>query len=357
MSLVTIALALFATQIAAAQDVSIRLENGAFKVVGWQPGASPPDGWSKLFTVRSGADGSPPMLGAYAVEAGALVFKPRFPLEPGLTYRATFHLPEGGFVEAAFEAPKLAPAPSTRVEHVYPSTDLLPENQLKFYVTFTASMGRGQAWRHIHLLDQKGATVDLPFLEIDQELWDRDNRRLTILFDPGRIKRGVTPLEEVGPSIVAGQRYILVIDRDWRDARGEPLEREFRKSFQVGPADRTAVDPARWQVITPKSGTSEALVVRFPKPLDYALLLDAIQVYGASGTLDGNIAVEESETQWRFTPAQVWKAGEYRLVIDTSLEDLAGNRIGKPFDVDTFDRVSERISSKSVSLPFRVREQ
>jgi hypothetical protein len=42
-------------------------------------------------------------------------------------------------------------------------------------------------------------------------------------------------------------------------------------------------------------------------------------------------------------------------VADTGLEDLAGNHIGQPFDLDVFNKVTERIETKTVSLPFRVR--
>ena len=350
-----IAIALFLTQLATAQKISIRLEDSTFKVVGWQDNTVPANGWSSIFTVHAGAADNPPVLGSYALENGALVFHPRFPVSPGVTYRAVFRPPQAPPVEAVFEAPRRAVAAATRVEHVYPSTDLLPENQLKFYVTFSAPMDRGEAWRHIHLLDRNGAPVDLPFLEIDQELWDREHRRLTILFDPGRIKRGVTPRQEVGPAIESGKRYTLVIDRDWKDARGERLENEFRKSFRAGPADRSPLDPSRWHVVAPHAASSRTLVVNFPKPLDYALLLHTIEVSGPSGHVAGEVVIAHNEAQWRFTPVHPWEAGEYELIIDTGLEDLAGNRIGRAFDVDTFERVSERISRKSVSLPFLVR--
>ena len=331
---------------AAAENTSIRMEAGRFLVTGWDPKAgTPSSGWQSVFAVYAGDGDVPPMLGSYSVEDGALVFRPRFPIAPGVRVRAVFR-----GVETKFDSQPTAARASTRVEHVYPSVDLLPDNQLKFYLHFSAPMSRGEAWRRIHLLDQNGATVDLPFLEVDQELWDRDYRRLTVLFDPGRIKRGLLPLQEVGPAIEEGKRYTLVIDRDWLDANGAPLLEGFRKPFRVGPGDRTPPDPGQWKVTAPRAGTFDALVVNFPKPLDWALLQRLLDVHGVQGTT----AVDHNETQWRFAPKEPWKPGEYQLVIDTSLEDLAGNRIGKPFDVDTFERVSQRVSKKTVSLPFRV---
>lgn len=44
--------------------------------------------------------------------------------------------------------------------------------------------------------------------------------RLTLIIDPGRIKRGARPLEELGPALKAGKKYTLAIGREWRDGRG-----------------------------------------------------------------------------------------------------------------------------------------
>ena len=77
---------------------------------------------------------------------------------------------------------------------VYPSADRLPENQLKFYLHFSAPMSQGDCYRHIKLLDARGKAVDLPFLELDQELWDPTGTRFTLFFDPWRIKRAISLL-------------------------------------------------------------------------------------------------------------------------------------------------------------------
>jgi hypothetical protein len=344
--------ALLLAALGAAATPTIRMEASRFRVAGWTPSRSAPSGgWSSIFAVYAGEGDAPAMLGIYSVEDGSLIFQPRFPLGAGVRARAVFHPPHGPAVEAVFEAPKADLTAFTRVQHVYPSTDVLPDNQLKFYVFFSAPMQRGEAWRHIHLLKQDGKAVELPFLE--QELWDRDNQRLTVLFDPGRIKRGLLPLQEAGQAIEEGKEYTLVVDREWRDVRGAPLQEGFRKSFRAGPADRTPPDPATWRLNAPQAGTSDALLVDFPKPMDYALLLRLLEVSGVAGTA----SVDRQETEWRFTPSEPWKPGAYSLVVDTALEDLAGNRIGQAFDVDIFEQVSEHLSKKTISLPFRISRQ
>ena len=48
---------------------------------------------------------------------------------------------------------------SVRVEHVYPSANVLPSNQLRLYIYFSAPMSRGEAARYLHVLDENGSKV------------------------------------------------------------------------------------------------------------------------------------------------------------------------------------------------------
>src|SRR2546425_13124120 len=112
-------------------------------------------------------------------------------------------------------------------------------------------MSEGDCYRHIKLLDAKGKAVDLPFLELDQELWDAAGKRFTLFFDPGRIKRGLKPREDVGPALEEGKSYVLVIDKEWEDAKGNPLKETFRKTFRVGSPDDRPPDPKTWNVQAP----------------------------------------------------------------------------------------------------------
>jgi len=351
--------------------IAIRLENpqGAhpiFRVVGWdqigqistQAAHFGTDQWQALFAVYvdSGSldDALPPILGSYRIEGEALIFQPRFPLQPGLRYRAVFTSASEP-ITLRIDIPRSEAIVSTTVEQVYPTTDRLPENQLKFYLHFSAPMSRGEAYSRIHLLDERGNPVDFPFLELDEELWNREGKRLTLLFDPGRIKRGLVPYEEVGSSIKEGETYTLVIDRDWRDARGKSLKQNFKKVFTVVAADRETPDPESWLLTAPQAGSVQPLSLEFPEPLDHGLLMRLLEVLEPQGDfVEGSIQVDRHETRWQFTPQDPWKAGDYSLSVDTTLEDLAGNRINRPFEVDVFERVEERITTTTVSLPFQI---
>lgn len=353
---VILLLGLFLGMTATAQSLSIQFDGGVFKVAGWRaPAAAPAKGWASIFVVYAGAGDVPPLLGAYSVEGGTLIFRPSFAVAPGVHYRAVFHPPDGGAaIEKTFDGPPRETNPVARVERVFPSGDVWPSNQLRLYIYFSAPMSRGEAGAYIHVLDEKGQILPGVFLP-GEELWDPGFRRLTMTFDPGRIKRGLTSNERMGPPIADGKRYTLVVDREWQDARGVPMVEAFRKPFRGGPAQRTPPDPKQWRIVAPNVGTSEPLVVDFPTPMNYALLQRMLQVSGAHGSVAGTVSVDDHEAQWRFTPQEPWKVGDYQLVVDTGIEDLAGNHVGQPFDIDVFQHVTEHITSQTISLPFAVK--
>jgi hypothetical protein len=350
-------LALLLTTIASsAAGQTIQLEDGVFKVSNWRADSFVKD-WAPIFSVYAGAGDMPAMLGTYSVENGILKFRPRFPLSPGVQYRAVFRPPSAPIVTAVFNLPTQSADSATRVDHVYPSASVLPSNVLKLYIVFSAPMSRGDAWKRIHLLGSDGRPVKNAFLELDQELWDPGMRRLTVLFDPGRVKRDLTPNLQIGLPVVEGREYALVIDREFADARGLPLAEGVRKSFRGAAADRTPLDPANWKIVAPNSGTRDPLAVTFPKPLDYALLQRTIEVLrevlGAASPIRGTISLAHDETEWDFTPATPWSAGAYRLSISTTLEDLCGNRIARLFDRNEGDR--ERAPQGKVFRSFEIR--
>lgn len=330
---------------ALAADVAVRREGSAFRAAGL-PATPPEGGWPAVFRVHVGDASMPPVMGTYAVDGADVVFKPRFAIPPDVACRAIAAAKEFRFAAAVRERKSM-----THVAQVYPTAPEIPANQLKFYLEFSAPMEKGQAWERIRLLNAEGKVVELAFLEIEQELWDRETKRLTLLFDPGRIKRGVMPRDQVGSALIAGQAYTLQVDRDYRDAEGNPLTQEFRREFRVRVEDREPVEPSKWSFQLPDAGTRAPLRVAFGEPLDAALATRLIGIDGMSGAL----TLTANETTLVFTPDTNWESREYKLLVDTVLEDLAGNRVGRPFDVDTFNRITVRTNRGVVTVPFRVR--
>lgn len=309
-----------------------------------------------VFAEQDSAKSMPPMAGTLRRVDGRLRFEPQFPFVRGVRYRAEYRASAGAAPEISFfEVPAAAETAATRVVQVYPTADVLPENQLKFYVHFSAPMSRRGIYEHVHIRDAAGRVIELPFLELDEELWDPAMTRLTLLIDPGRIKRGVKPLEDIGPVFEAGKSYTLVVDAAFRDATGRPLGAAFEKKFLAGPADRAPPDPQRWKIHPPAAGTREPLVVEFDEPIDHALALRLIGVRRADEALAGDTALDCAEQRWSFTPGQPWVRSAHQLTIATTIEDLAGNNVGKPFDVDVFERVERRVETPVVGVEFSVR--
>lgn len=338
--------------------VAIRYDGSVVRVSGLADAAKLQDAWSDVLNVyvASTVTDVPPVSGRRTMEGNDLIFTPRFGLQAGVRYRVVLAVPGRQPITEFFETAKPDLTPTTSVEHIYPSASALPENQLKFYLHFSAPMSRGEAYRRIHLLDESGNPVKMPFLELEQELWDLPAQRLTLFFDPGRIKRDVLPNVEMGPPIVAGHKYTLVIDREWLDAQGKQLKTEMRKSFTVGPADRRPLDLKSWKIAAPAAGTVNTLQVDFPEPLDHALMLRHLEVTDAAGNVvEGTVRTDRDETRWTFVPATPWKAGSYGLRVGTNIADLAGNMVDRPFEVDVFDTVTEKIIRETRVIAFSVK--
>ena len=312
----------------------IARDGGVFRAGPWS-GPPPAGGWGEAFGVfASEAPDAPALLGAYARADGEIVFRPRFPPSPAVRMRAVFRPPGGEPVIAWFGGvPAPERAPTTRIVSVTPSGAVWPENVLRLYVTFSAPMRMGVAWDHIRMLGADGQPMGGMFVQFDQELWDPAGRRLTVLFDPARIKRGLVDNINEGPPLKAGETCTLEIDAAWRDAAGGLLAQPLRRAIAVGPPLRAALDPADWR-LTPPSAPDAPLLVDFPHALDAALAVRAFTVarFGAPVPCVSELAGDDARLT--MTPDAPWRPGGYALEADPVLEDIAGNRIGRPFEID-----------------------
>jgi hypothetical protein len=309
--------------------------------------------WQALLrvSVRSagGAGATPAVAGTYSIVGEAVRFTPMFPFDEGRQYDVVLdasRLPavrdDTPWRQQKFAAvvgrPAVARLPSTVVTRLYPSADVVPANQLRLYLHFSAPMDWRSGYDYVTLLDERGQEVVDAFLPLDADFWNDDRTRYTVFFDPGRVKRGILPNKQMGRALEAGKRYTLLIRREWRDGQGLPLKEEFRHEFRAAPAIERPLTMREWSVEAPAGGTREPLVVTFPDPLDHGLLRRALGVARAGSPVEGEAAIDAAETRWRFTPRDAWAAGDYDLVALAFLEDLAGNRIGRAFEVDNFER-------------------
>ena len=316
--------------------------------------------WSALLRVAV-SDEAPGMLGAYSVADGALRFTPAFPLDPGRPYRVRFdpaRLPGAGGsappIMATIGEPARDTTPSTIVTRVYPTGDVVPENLLRMYVEFSGPMSRPSGIEHMKLLDEGGKEIPGAFLPLDYEFWSPDHTRFTAFFDPGRVKAGILPNQQMGRALHAGRSVTLVISHEWRDQHGRPLKEDFRRVLRAGPVEEKPLDPATWRIQRPSAGGRDGVVVTFPRSLDHGILMRALGVRRGGESVEGDVVVDQAETRWTFTPKQPWRAGSYDLLALETLEDVAGNQIGRAFEVDNFDTVDKSPNPKSILIPFRV---
>jgi len=293
----------------------------------------------------------PAVLGAHSMDAEGLHFQPRFPLVAGVRYTARLNLGDGAILDHGFVvgAPE---GPPPTVVAVFPSGATLPENALRLYVHFSQAMETRDAQRHVHLLDEAGSEVPLAFVEIEHGLWDPQQTRLTLLFHPGRVKRGIAPGERLGAPLRAGRHNRLVVDSDMSDAAGRRLAQPFEKTFTAMAADRASPRADAMRVHAPGEPT-DRLVVDLPEPLDEALLQRLIWVEDAQGSrVEGTPDVGDGETRWSFRPRNDWAPGEYAVRVHPALEDRAGNRFDRLFDRDAATRSDD--PTQPIRLPFRI---
>ena len=91
------------------QSPAIRFDSGRnlFVLENWAGAAQVrPERGGDVFTVSVDAPNVPALLGQYRIENRSLIFAPQFPLQPGLSYRATAKIPGATPVTTVVRIPK-----------------------------------------------------------------------------------------------------------------------------------------------------------------------------------------------------------------------------------------------------------
>lgn len=299
-----------------------------------------------------------PVVGQWVSEGGRILFRPKYPLREGMA----FHITENAGTSNPkilfrFNIP-LSGGPAPEIISIQPSGASWPENLLRVYLNFNRPMARGEANRRISLEDAGGHRLIQPFLELDQELWDKSGRRLTLLFDPGRVKSGLKPREEDGAILENGKEYRLIVSPGWPDDRGIEMKSGITKKIAVGPADHEPVEPRKWQVTAPVAKAGEPLIIKFNQPVDTGMALRLISVLESGECpLDGSAKISPDGLTWKFIPDVKWSPGLHYIEVNPTLEDPSGNQVGRPFERDMQAKNAESLmkTAKPVRLTFVVR--
>jgi len=302
--------------------------------------------WKSIFSVYTGEYDSgniPSVLGNYQVIETAIVFMPRFPPTPGLSYTILFDSQllwhklglkstDSLLVRKVVKVPTIDYKP-TKLDFINPQTDSIPANILSMYLHFSSPMSFENPYVHVKLYNDKDELINQPFVEVNEGLWDPERKRLTLFFHPGRIKRGVGPNMTMGPIFEPDHHYTMVVSENWKDAHGNSLGIDYEKSLYILPADRNQVDPFQWNLTQVTAGTLDKLTVSFGEVLDPGLVSRMITLVLENGTpVPGKSSPTVSQDAWQFIPETHWKRGDYLIMVDAKLEDLAGNSVRQIFE-------------------------
>ena len=292
---------------------------------------STPDSIVKHLQVRLAKNPVTVISDEVIVNNESVLFKPLIAFTHGLQYEVVF----SNKIIGQFEIPPMSTENLTEIISVHPTIDTLPENALKLYITFSKPMQEGNALKNITVIKNNTDTITSTFLDLDQELWNKERTILTLWFDPGRVKRDLQPNKRLGAPLQNGSSYKMIISKEWRDEHGLGLRSDFQKKFIAGKRDNASSNTGAWIIKPVRSNTKESLTVLLDEPLDYILLKNAIRITDDKGNImQGNFEPTMKETVLTFTPNEAWKPGDYIMEIESRLEDLAGNNLNRPFDKD-----------------------
>lgn len=219
---------------------------------------------------------------------------------------------------------------------VYPSAEQIPENVLRFYVSFSEPMREGDFLDHVRLeRADTGENLTGVFFDNIHELWSSDRQRITLLVDPGRVKTGLVANREMGRAFAAGVPYRLVVLTTWTNTHGVPLVSEYVHTFQAIAEDKTPVEPERWCLTPPEDSSRRPLRIDFGEPVDHVSVHRLLRVLDpGNAPLDGTWTLGPDERTAAWTPQRSWNGPveDHTLLISGRFEDVAGNNLNAAFE-------------------------
>ncbi|MEM9603453.1 MAG: hypothetical protein AAGA11_11365 [Pseudomonadota bacterium] len=288
-----------------------------------------------------------PIAGQHQVSPDDIAFHPAFPFEPEQPYTVRV-----GDALVVFVVPRKTALTAPAVTAAYPSGAQLPANTLRFYLHFSTPMQPHRAHDFIRLVDANGKADPAAFMAFKQELWNRERTRLTVLLDPGRIKRGVAQNRTLGPALVDGQQYALVVEAGWPSADGRGTAPRFEHRFTVTGALRSRPRVDHWTITPPRRGGHDALLIGFDRAFDAAQARDAITVWDNPATpVPGEVQLDAGERGWRFVPHRPWASHQVEVRVDPRLEDVAGNNFRERLDHPNGEAAATPNTTRTLALP------
>ena len=233
---------------------------------------------------------------------------------------------------------------------IYPTSDTLPENLLRFYVRFSHPMKAINNLKNIRLMDKNNQVVEGVIFNNVHELWDDQQKQLTLIMDPARVKTGLSTHNRLGRALVPGHSYHLVIEK--METVEQDKVKPFKKKFMVVSADTIAPSINLWDIRRPQVGSLDPLQIVFPESVDVMSLFHRLTISNDNGDkLEGTVEIGSNEKQWMFTPLEYWGEGKYTIYINARFADPSGNNLNGLFDHRTGSLKYEK-EGETLKIPF-----
>jgi len=218
------------------------------------------------------------------------------------------------------------------ITNIYPTSNEIPENCLRFYIYFDSPMREGNALNFIKLFDQQDNEISHVFFDNVHELWTPDHKRLTLLLDPGRVKSGLQANAAMGRAFTEKNTYRLVVTKGFEGLNGYKMTSDYVKTFTAIREDRKGLDINQWHFEYPKNKT-DSLKIDFKESVDHVSANHYILIVDSHGTVIPTIVdLQKNEKKVIFKPVSNWVKGTYRILINHRFEDIAANNINGAFD-------------------------
>lgn len=305
------------------------------------------DEWASFFDIRiNGA--SRPVLGSYTISADQVVFKPRFLPDPNVSYQVSFTWKRlEAITEMKLDFSDLVETISftsllndqAEIIGIFPAADTLPANTLRFYIHFSSSMGFENPYDFIKLFDGKGDEITDPFVELPEGLWNENRTRLTVLFHPGRVKRGVGPNVKYGAILKESEKCTINISNQWLDGNGNPLKDGLTKEIIVSPAKRSKMNLDDWKIET-NCNQGCSILLTPHRLIDAEMSKRLIRIIDDQNQ-PIDFELEHVEGNILITSEDLVVTDEYSLIINPRLEDICGNTFLNSFDYEEGSRVTD----------------
>ncbi|UFH30714.1 hypothetical protein LNP04_12090 [Chryseobacterium sp. C-71] len=221
---------------------------------------------------------------------------------------------------------------SPKVVAIYPTTDFIPVNILRFYIQFSKPVQEMDILKHIKLTNEEGKNITGVFFENQYELWNENRTKVTLIVDPGRVKLGLFANNTMGRAFDVGKKYTLTVDKDLMDFDDQKLAQNFTKTFVAIDEDMLPPKTSEWKITVPKARSNDVLSIDFNDKIDHISAQTLIKFFFNNGEIKGKTELENQERKLVFKPTKKWKKGNYQIIVNQRLEDIATNSVNQIFD-------------------------